>query len=194
MSNAIARLLQPGALALAMTVFIAGCSGASHVPFAAANQGSRGASKPALGVAPHGPLQLYENRFSAAQGKPLTPDEIGSYIDPSVTGSDRALALQLMEYMPSNLRGDFVYMFPAGRLMSNNPELLKYASATRPAAAAPSASARPAVQRAAPMLATDAAPGTTRQAARRRILRRSRWEPTSDRSRWAAVIRRAGPS
>lgn len=65
----------------------------------------------------------FTNSFESARGKNLTDAQIDSYIDSSVTGSDRALAHRLMRLMPSAWRGDFVYITDSGRIWSNNPSL-----------------------------------------------------------------------
>jgi hypothetical protein len=54
---------------------------------------------------------------------------IEKYIDPSVTGADRALAHTLMKLMPAGRRGDFLY-YDGARLLSNNPALVPYAKIT----------------------------------------------------------------
>ena len=64
--------------------------------------------------------------FAQARGLSLRPADFDRYIDPSVQGQDRALARRLMAYMPSTQRGDFAYLSPDGRLISNNPPLLRY--------------------------------------------------------------------
>ncbi len=89
--------------------------------------------------------ELVPNVFAQARGLTLSDSDIDTYIDPSVTGSDRALAHQLMRIMPANERGDFVYMDSNGRLMSNNPAKLVYVTVTRgsaPKASQASVSAR----------------------------------------------------
>ena len=66
------------------------------------------------------------NRFAAAQRKKLTDADIDSYIDSSVAGDDRKLARRLMNLMPSNRRGDFVYLSASGHVVTNNPKILPY--------------------------------------------------------------------
>ncbi len=74
--------------------------------------------------------QAIPNEFGAARGKALSDADLDTYIDPSVTGADRTLAHTLMGFMPANMRGDFVYLGPGNRLVSNNPRLLKYITLT----------------------------------------------------------------
>jgi len=67
------------------------------------------------------------NVFAGARGLSLSAAALDRFIAPSVTGADRQLARKLMAFMPANQRGDFVYLdSTSGRLMSNNPALLKY--------------------------------------------------------------------
>jgi hypothetical protein len=63
--------------------------------------------------------------FSDAIGQKLTAAQLDAYIDPSVTGSDRVLARQLLGVMPPGIRGDFVYIKGDGTMMSNRPSVLK---------------------------------------------------------------------
>jgi hypothetical protein len=70
--------------------------------------------------------------FEKAKGRVLKDADYDQYIDPSVTGADRALARKLMKLMPANARGDFVYYDPnTGRLISNNRDLVRQAVVTR---------------------------------------------------------------
>lgn len=75
--------------------------------------------------------QSVPNVFEQARGLNLSPSDFDVYIDPSVQGADRQLAEQLLAYMPANQRGDFVYFDANGRLVSNNPALLKYVSVSQ---------------------------------------------------------------
>lgn len=70
--------------------------------------------------------------FASAVGKSLSIAEIDHFIDPSVTGADRALAEQLMESMPSNMRGDFVYIRENGTILSNRPQFNTKVSSMQP--------------------------------------------------------------
>lgn len=70
------------------------------------------------------------NLFAATQNKVLSDSDIQRYIDPSVMGPDRSLALKLMRAMASGLRGDFIAMDRNGRTFSNNPALLGFVKVT----------------------------------------------------------------
>jgi hypothetical protein len=93
---------------------------------ASGNDGPQGGVK-TQSVSP-GTYQAVPNIFAAARGKDLNDTDLDSYIDSSVSGADRALAHTLMAVMPANMRGDFIYLRPGNRLVSNNPKLLKYVS------------------------------------------------------------------
>ncbi|HTW82633.1 MAG TPA: hypothetical protein VMD91_01045 [Candidatus Sulfotelmatobacter sp.] len=66
-----------------------------------------------------------ETLFDKAQNLKLTSDaDYAPYIDGSITGSDRALAIRLMRLMPPAARGDFIYVDEVNdRIFSNNPAL-----------------------------------------------------------------------
>ena len=68
----------------------------------------------------------YTNRFQAAQLKHLKDSDIDAYIDSSVVGADRVMAHKLMAMIPSEFRGDFVYIDKNDRAISNNPALLRH--------------------------------------------------------------------
>ncbi len=89
------------------------------------------------------PGQRVPNVFAQAQNRTLSVSEIATYIDPAVTGTDRLTAERIMSYMPANQRGDFVYMAPDGHLISNNPSLLQYVTATNGYTKRPSTAAYP---------------------------------------------------
>ncbi len=58
--------------------------------------------------------------FADAVNLPLRTDaEFGRFVDPQVTGSDRALSIFLLKLLPPRMRGDFVYVNAAGRVLSN---------------------------------------------------------------------------
>lgn len=62
----------------------------------------------------------------AIQANLKTDEDFDRFVDPSVTGSDRKLAIRLLRFMPASSRGDFVYVDPAnGKIISNRPELAK---------------------------------------------------------------------
>ena len=58
--------------------------------------------------------------FSDAVNLPLEHDrDFDRFVDPNVRGADRELAIYFMKLMPANKRGDFVYVDPHGRVLSN---------------------------------------------------------------------------
>lgn len=63
----------------------------------------------------------------------VTQREIESYIDPSVVGADRALAIRLMKIMPPTKRGDFIYFDTPQHIVSNRRDLAASVT-TRPIA------------------------------------------------------------
>lgn len=126
---------------LAIVIVLAGCSsgGSSTLPYSQStvlNPRSSGASAAAARVATsftdawsRAALKMTSgqkvpNVFAAAAGLALSPNQLGAYISPFVTGKDRQNADALMALMPKNLRADFVYMDPSGHLVSNNPSML----------------------------------------------------------------------
>ena len=104
--------------AIAILVALAGCSHGGKVVPAQTSAQSVGQSALASNAA-------LPNIFEAARNKKLRDADLDAYIDPSVTGADRALAHKLMRIMPPNQRGDFVWFDPAtGHRVSNNAALL----------------------------------------------------------------------
>ncbi len=85
-----------------------------------------GGALPSGGIQASGSRREIPDVFAAARGMALSPSDYDAYIGPGVMGADRELARQIMGYMPANQRGDFVYVFPSGRLLSNNPAILRY--------------------------------------------------------------------
>jgi hypothetical protein len=79
----------------------------------------------AAGNAVYAPPALVSNggtltSFSAAINLPLTTDaDFGRFVDPQITGTDRTFAIFLLKVMPPGMRGDFVYVNPAGGILSN---------------------------------------------------------------------------
>lgn len=67
------------------------------------------------------------NVFAAARGKALKDSDLDQFITAPLSASDRAIAHQLMNFMPPDQRGDFLYMTSDGRVISNNAALLEYA-------------------------------------------------------------------
>ena len=92
--------------AIAILVALAGCSHGGKVVPAQTSAQSVGQSALASNAA-------LPNIFEAARNKKLRDADLDAYIDPSVTGADRALAHKLMRIMPPNQRGDFVWFDPA---------------------------------------------------------------------------------
>jgi hypothetical protein len=84
------------------------------------------AKPPLSGFVPgNGPVA---NVFAQARNQQLSHADIDAFIDPSVKGPDRQLAHMLMASMPSNTRGDFVYVDLNKHLVSNNPAILRFVS------------------------------------------------------------------
>jgi hypothetical protein len=88
------------------------------------------------------------NIFSAARNATLGDADLDKYITAPLIGPDRVLAHKLMAFMPASQRGDFLYMSPDGRVISNNAALLPYAKVTwtkriSPQSSAPAAKERP---------------------------------------------------
>ena len=62
--------------------------------------------------------------FNQAVNMHLQSDaDYGRFVEPQVTGINRALAIKFMRLMPANLRSDFIYISPNGALLSNRPAL-----------------------------------------------------------------------
>jgi hypothetical protein len=68
--------------------------------------------------------------FSTARGKKLTDRELDAYISTALTPADRAIAHQLMKFMPPSQRADFLYATADGRIISNSSVLLAHAKLT----------------------------------------------------------------
>lgn len=60
-----------------------------------------------------------KDSFTNESGIDITDSDIDRFIDPDVTGADRALAKRLMASMPQERRGDFLYMDGKGKVLSN---------------------------------------------------------------------------
>ena len=54
-----------------------------------------------------GTLQSFSDALNA---KLLSDDDYAAFVDPGVVGTDRALAIRLLELMPPGMRGDFLYV------------------------------------------------------------------------------------
>lgn len=78
-------------------------------------------SPPAWGLVSNGGSM---QSFGDAKGLPLTTDaDYGRFVDPAIIGPDRALAIKLLEIMPPQMRGDFVYVDKNRRVLSNRLSL-----------------------------------------------------------------------
>gem|GEM_PF-6967972 len=62
-------------------------------------------------------------------GQQISTADIARFIDADVTGADRELAKRFMASQPENSRGDFVYLSPDGRIISNK-DVLREAAMT----------------------------------------------------------------
>jgi hypothetical protein len=87
-------------------------------------------SHASIASARSGNSALVADHFAKARGMTLSDADIDTFIDPSVSGSDRRTAHELLAFMPPNQRGDFVYVAPGNRLVSNNPSLLQHVTLT----------------------------------------------------------------
>lgn len=74
------------------------------------------------------PADLNPNLFAGANGKELSDADIDTYINTPLSAADRQLAHVFMRFMPPNQRGDFLYLTPDGRIISNNANLLMHAA------------------------------------------------------------------
>lgn len=66
------------------------------------------------------PQSVDPHSFEAANNLSLlTNDDFAKYIDPQIVGADRLMAIYFLRLIPANKRGDFVYVNPYGRILSN---------------------------------------------------------------------------
>ncbi len=77
------------------------------------------------------------NLFSNSRSLNLADTDLDAYITGDLSPQDRALAHRLMAMMPPSQRGDFVYRFANGRIISNNAALLPKISVTQAAVTGP---------------------------------------------------------
>jgi hypothetical protein len=100
-------------IAAAMT---AACSGGGHpLPRGGSNLGSPQLPQAAPHVSP---------LFERANTLKLSDQDLDRYIDAPLSASQRKLAHHFMSIMPANKRGDFVYVDPQNRVLSNRAAMM----------------------------------------------------------------------
>jgi len=63
--------------------------------------------------------------FSEVVAQDLADGDYDKFVDHSIVGADRKMAIDFLRMMPKNMRGDFVYVDPAvGKILSNRVDLV----------------------------------------------------------------------
>ena len=128
------KRFRPAALtALLVPLMFSACSGGSGGVVPSSPTGSaRGVSPLSVGIKPSPsqrkvlapPITGRTPSFTNAANKTLSSDaDYGQWINPEITGADRAKAIYFMKMMPPNLRADFVYVDRNGTVLSNRLSL-----------------------------------------------------------------------
>ncbi len=116
------------AVAALLGIFLTSCSAHSKTT-PSLSQNVRTQSHKTQSV--HGPgLGLVSNggtmsSFSEVVGWELRPEDYDKFVDRSVVGADRQLAVKFLKMMPKSMRGDFSYIEPkTGKILSNRIDLV----------------------------------------------------------------------